>query len=64
MIAAEAMSYYPDFDKPFNIYTDTSEYQIGAAIEALYSFKFYNDGNDNDDNNNNSDNDKDNNKAY
>ena len=32
MIAADAMSYYPDLNKPFEIYTDASEYQMGAAI--------------------------------
>ena len=32
MVAADAMSYYPDLNKPFEIYTDKSEYQMGAAI--------------------------------
>lgn len=32
MIAADAMSYYPDLNKPFDIYTDASEYQMGAEI--------------------------------
>ena len=32
MIAADAMSYYPDLNKPFEIYTDASAYQLGAAI--------------------------------
>ena len=32
MVAADAMSYYPDLNKPFNIYTDASDYQMGAAI--------------------------------
>lgn len=30
--AADGMSYYPDLNKPFEIYTDTSDYQMGAAI--------------------------------
>ena len=32
MIAANAMAYYPDRNKPFEIYTDASNYQMGAAI--------------------------------
>ena len=32
MIAADAMSYYPDLNKPFEIYTNASAYQLGAAI--------------------------------
>ena len=32
MIAADAMAYYPDLNKPFEIYTDASDYQMGAAI--------------------------------
>ena len=32
MIATGAMSYYPDLNKPFEIYTDASDYQMGAAI--------------------------------
>ena len=32
MIAVDAMAYYPDLKKPFDIYTDASEYQLGAAI--------------------------------
>ena len=33
MIAADTMSYYPDLNKPFDIYTDISDYQLlGAAI--------------------------------
>ena len=32
MIAADAMSYYPDLNKPFDIYTDASNYQMGTAI--------------------------------
>ena len=32
MVAADAMSYYPDLNKPVDIYTDASDYQMGAAI--------------------------------
>ena len=31
-IAAEAMSYYPYLNKPFEIYDDASNYQMGAVI--------------------------------
>ena len=32
MIAANTLSYYPDLNKSFNIYTNSSKYQMGAAI--------------------------------
>ena len=32
MVAAEAMLYYPDLNKPFDVYTNASEYQMGAGI--------------------------------
>ena len=32
MIAADMMAYFLDMNKPFNICTDSSEYQLGAAI--------------------------------
>ena len=32
MIAVDAMSYYPDLNKPFKIYTDASDYQMDATI--------------------------------
>ena len=32
MVPADAMSYYPDLNKPFKIYTNASEYQMGATI--------------------------------
>jgi hypothetical protein len=28
----DAMQHYPDFNKPFDIHTDSSEYQMGAII--------------------------------
>ena len=32
MSAADAMSFYPDLNKPFDTYTDASKHQLGAAI--------------------------------
>jgi hypothetical protein len=32
IIAAETMLAYPDHNKPFEVYTDASDYQMGAAI--------------------------------
>ena len=32
IIVADVMSYYPDLNKPFDIYTGANEYQMGAAI--------------------------------
>ena len=32
VIAKETVSAYPDFSKPFEIYTDTSSTQLGAVI--------------------------------
>ena len=32
MVAREAILAYPDFSKPFHIYTDASDYQLGAVI--------------------------------
>ena len=32
MIAKEVLLSYPDFTKPFHIYTDTSKYQLGVAV--------------------------------
>ena len=32
MVAREAILAYPDFDKPFHIYTDASDFQLGAVI--------------------------------
>jgi hypothetical protein len=32
IIAAETLMIYPDHNKPFEVYTDASDYQMGAAI--------------------------------
>jgi len=32
IIATDCINTYPDYSKPFDIYTDASEYQVGAAI--------------------------------
>ena len=31
-MAADCLNAYPDYNKPFKIYTDASNYQLGAAI--------------------------------
>ena len=32
IISREVLLAYPDFSKPFEIYTDASKYQIGAVV--------------------------------
>ena len=32
IIATDCINTYPDYSKPFHIYTDASAYQVGAAI--------------------------------
>ena len=32
MLEQEAVLAYPDFNQPFNLYTDASEYQLGATL--------------------------------
>ena len=42
MIARKAMLAYPDFNKPFEIYTDASDYQLGGVImQANKPLAFY-----------------------
>jgi len=45
IIAKETLLAYPDFNKPFQIYTDASHYQLGSVVSqdgkpiAFYSRK-------------------------
>ena len=32
VMATDCLNAYPDYDKPFEIYIDASDYQLGAAI--------------------------------
>ena len=32
IMAADCLNIYPDYNQPFEIYTDASDYQLGAAI--------------------------------
>ena len=32
IVANNCINTYPDYNKPFDIYTDASDYQVGAAI--------------------------------
>ena len=32
IICADALNAYPDYTKPFHLYTDASDFQLGAAI--------------------------------
>ena len=32
VISRETLLWFPDFNKPFHVYTDASNYQLGAAV--------------------------------
>jgi len=36
LVARQALLRYPDFSKPFKLYTDASDYQLGSAIVQLF----------------------------
>jgi hypothetical protein len=45
VIGTEVLLCYPDFNKPFHLYTDSSDYQLGAVImqdtnKTAYSLLF------------------------
>ena len=38
VMAADCLNAYPDYNKPFKIYTDASDYQLGATIIGISIF--------------------------